>query len=305
MLTSDGTYRNVIVGQHYSWPVYDYAEGRGINATFSEISFFIQRNDTEVLIADKNNGCIRQLDRLTNITELFAGVCEKLRGYSDIVRDGNRLNATFRRINSLFLYKSTLFILESNAQRIRKLDLVSDEVSTVVTSENFTLSHHLPQTMVADSITGLMYVTTTYGLAVYNPTSDTFRYMVSYQQKGYQDGSLDASRWYYNNGMVYLPNNTLIIADINNGHLRIVNLKSENVTTWCFYNPKTLQNCTITKPMALAIIGCSLYVSTYQRISTIQIPESYCRSQITEDQMQWTSKLKNWVSNNNGETIGL
>lgn len=297
ILTTNGHYQQVVVGQHFRWPIYPYAEGIGVNATFSKVSHFVQKNETMVIIADKDNGCIRQLDRLTNNTVCLAGVCEKLTGISQKVVDGKRLDATFRRIDSMALYGSKLYIIESNAQRIRLLDFTTEQVSTVVTSSNFTLSHHKPHTMVVNPITGLMYVTTTYGIAEYNPGSNVFRYMVSYQQKGHQDGMLNESRWYYNDGMVFLINKTLIVADVNNENLRIIDLEAERVATWCFDNPRTISNCTITKPKALGVIDCTVYITTNRKISTIALPEGHClRQQAEEDQISLTS-VPNWVLN--------
>lgn len=297
LLTTDGQSQDVIVGQHGFWPIYDYQEGIGTNATFRTISSFAQLNRTHTLIADRDNGCIRSLNRLTNETSHFSGICEHLKGSPKPAIDGSRLNATFWKINSLTLYKTTLYIVESNSQRIRALDLADERVRTVITADNFTHSHHLPRVIVANWDTDILYVTTRYGIGQYDPSSDNFTYMVKSPQSGFRDGNLLESKWWYNDGMVLLPNNSLIVADVNNNRLRIVDLISNNVTTWCFRYPKAFQNCSITKPNALRLINCTLFISNSKLISTLRLPPWSCGTEIRND---WINIAADWIVNNQG-----
>ena len=54
-----------------------YRQGTGEIARFNGPFSFHQRNSTDVIILDSNNGCIRTLSRLTNSTEILAGLCTK------------------------------------------------------------------------------------------------------------------------------------------------------------------------------------------------------------------------------------
>ena len=72
--TTDGSAIYTIAG---SADQQGYMEGTGSGARFNYVHSFVQFANSQVLIADSYNHCLRTLDRVTNTTNTFAGTCEQ------------------------------------------------------------------------------------------------------------------------------------------------------------------------------------------------------------------------------------
>lgn len=70
--TTDGTIITLEVG---SSTEYGYVEGVGTSARFISLLGFTQISDTVIILVDYLSHCLRQLDRLTMQTSMFAGHC--------------------------------------------------------------------------------------------------------------------------------------------------------------------------------------------------------------------------------------
>lgn len=77
LFTSDGTNANQrLVGVQSPE---DYSTGSGVDgaddARFATIAAFVQPDNSEIIIADRNNFCIRRLTRIGTVTSSVAGAC--------------------------------------------------------------------------------------------------------------------------------------------------------------------------------------------------------------------------------------
>lgn len=274
LLTTDLKTQSVIVGQNYveTSTIIPYKEGVGVNASFTKITAFAQMNRTHVLLADSGHGCIRSVNRLTNMTQHVAGLCQRV-SWSDDLVDSDLQNSRFYRIGSIAYHNQLVFVTEDSKSRIRKIDLQNNIVRTLVDSQNLR-KYDAPQMIVADHIRELIYVSTYFGIAQINITSDKFDYMSYGGEKGDKVGQLAISEWNGASGMTLVPNDTLVVADTLNFKIKVINLKTSSVSTWCFYSDSLKRNCSYIKsPRSFVVKDRMLYLSIEDSISAMKLPD--------------------------------
>ena len=279
LYTTNGPTTTVIVGQTHRFPALDYAEGIGLNATFSKITSFAQINASHVLLADSQRGCIRILDRYTNQTQHFVGLCEKTTRDTPQI-NGNLSHSRFGEISG-FIYlleQNFIYILEQGlTKRITKANIRANQVTTIAAKADFESDYHDPQDGVVDVNRGVVYVSVTYGIAKIDVVDDSFTYLTQQDHSGYQDGPLVLSEFYWSMGMAMFGNDTLIVADANNNKLRIVDLASANVTTWCFNNKMDADRlCYVRRPVPVHIFDCTVYFGLSRLIAKLHLPKMLC-----------------------------
>lgn len=111
-----------------------YIEGAALDARFNGITSFLQLNKTHVVIADYFNHCLRLLNRLTNTTSPYVGVCGKP---GDVV-DGPANQVIFNQPSDVMFDKrdpTKLIILDDYNDAIRSLDTKTMIVSTIFMNE--------------------------------------------------------------------------------------------------------------------------------------------------------------------------
>lgn len=100
-----------------------YVNGNGDNAAFNFPGRMIMLNDNTFLVIDSANYRIRKVNELGDVS-LFAG------NGNPGTQNGNLTSASFYNPKGMALYDSkTLLIAEAGNAKIRKIDLVSGEVS--------------------------------------------------------------------------------------------------------------------------------------------------------------------------------
>lgn len=275
LVTSNGRNQSAVVSQYIRWPFLPYKEGVGANATFSSITSFVQPNEKQVLAADSNHGCIREIDRDTNQTKAVIGICGETSWDTQPV-NGELLKSVFGKITAIAHHVDVVYIIEGDHLRIRKADLKNNRVTTIVAKEDFEQTYHYPREALIDAAKGVVYVTITYGMAQIDIKSDKFNYLTHQESTGYLDGPLFNSQWYWSMGMTMVANDTLVVADANNNKIRVIDLKSMNVSTWCFNNPKSSKLCYIRRPVSVHVHQCTLFFGVYGHIAQLKLPDWSC-----------------------------
>ena len=79
LITSGETTTHLVAG---SSSQIGYREGVGAEARFHTITGFIQISEKLIVVADLWNSCMRLIDRATNKTSVFSGLCQT-GGYQD------------------------------------------------------------------------------------------------------------------------------------------------------------------------------------------------------------------------------
>ena len=297
MLTTniDGTFNDnnteVIVGKYRNQPKslkLPYQEGVGTNATFGEISSFVQRNKTHVYIADGGFKCVRLLDRITNSTSLVAGTCSSMSSSKPV--DGEMLEDQFSTLSGIAYYNDVVYVNQEYSPRsIRKIDFSSGNVTTIVTEQDFHDRRDQPSGIVVVPWLEVAYITVKYGIALLDLRTDSFSYVAENghtsrdpkPSAGHKDGPLQDSLWYYVTSIA-LANNTLFVVDVYNYKLRSIDLKTQKVSTVWFNTTAGPTNRLEGTRSVVAVANCTLFISGKSRtnsfIKTLSLPEELCIS---------------------------
>lgn len=125
---SDGMYAPMLLAGNQSDQ--SYATGMGAAVRFDFITSFAQTNDTDILIADSNNFCVRKFERATTSVSAFIGLCQT---QGDTV--GSSLTARLRSITAMIWDEENdiLYISDNNAgtQKLKSWNQETDMVEFV------------------------------------------------------------------------------------------------------------------------------------------------------------------------------
>ena len=251
LMTSDGTTTHVIAGNSTQ---YGYREGVGDEARFTYIYGFAQISEKLVVVADSNNNCLRLIDRSTNKTSVFSGLCES-RGYED-GSPGQFDYPFFVVIDKRD--KNQLFITDYRNSAVRTVNANSRVVGTFVWSDSLKYIRGITQ----EEESGDLFVTV-----------NNVLYRIPFVQKtvslisgsrlgfsGHKDSTLLDSLFHMPYALIFIKPNTLLIADTWNDMLRVVDMNSDQVTTLNVTNSLNL-------PASLLLTNNSLYVGQYKNIT--------------------------------------
>ena len=251
LMTSDGTTTYLIAGNSAQG---GYREGVGADARFYRITGFAQITEKLVVVADVNNHCMRRIDRATNNTSVFSGQC-KSQGYQD-GRPGQ------------FFYpwsvvmdkrdKNQLLITDSRNKAVRTVDVESQAVGKF--SQSASLNNIMGITQEEKS--GDLYVTAyhaIYKITYIQKTLSLISGSPGRNSHGYRDSTLLDSQFRYPAGLIFITPHTLLVADFWNYKLRLVDMKSDKVTTLRVTN-------SLDRPTSLLLTNNSLYVGQYEKI---------------------------------------
>lgn len=264
--------KDVIVGQDYPGR-FPYQEGSGENTTIGEVGSFRQLNETFVLFSDSTHGCIRSVDRVTNKTERVAGVCREKTWEKSATPDGEVLNATFSKITDFVYYNGLIYATENYETRIRKIDIANNIVTTIATKDNFH-NYQSPRQIVVDPRENCLYVTSYRGIYRVDLETDKVFSLTRAEGINKEDGPLANSTWSGIGAITFLADDTLMVAD--SSTLRVIDLQSMNVSTWCFTYYDHDKNCSyIRVPRALLLNGHTAYIAIDDTIATLELPNWY------------------------------
>ena len=254
--TTDGVNSQILAGNA---TVRGYKEGRAQSALFRTITGFTQISPKRIIIVDKENHCLRLLEYPTYpvfvpLTFVFSGQCQRSGSWNErpalysypwsIVKD--KLNT--RR----------LLVTDSDNGAIRTVDSQTRAVGTFVKSRSIINVKYLAQEKSGD-----MYVTVKY--AIFRITySDKKVTLLSGKATnsggGYRDSNLLKSLYYELYDLMFIGPDTLIVTDAWNSRLRLVDIKSDKVTTLA----------TVSAPYSLFPANNILYLGQKQKIQQIK-----------------------------------
>lgn len=277
LLTSDSKSQHLIVGQPKlnQLTKIPYIEGKGQTATFSKITAFAQVNRTYTLIADSFHGCIRSVDRLTNITQHVAGICKE-RVYSwETHTDGKLSEATFHVISTMEYHQGVIYVVENAKKTVRKVSMQEGEVTTIVAKDRFR-KYDVPRRLLFDQFRKMIYITAFNGLSQFDLSTGSFSYLT--QEYGNSSkGHLRTSEWSGASEIIFIDQDTLLVTDTFNGKLKAIDLKSMTVNTWCFQYAPSKTSCEYYRsPAAMTLMSCTVYLSIARGIQKLELPLWFC-----------------------------
>ena len=220
------------------------------------INGFHQISENEILVADYKKNCVRMVVRHKGDfqTPVIAGKCEENGGYVD----GKALDARFNYPHNIIASPTigSFYIIEHT--QIRILNTINGIVSTLL--------HH-PANVIWDAKLSpskefLYYVTSChlYKHAISAGQTELFAGKEGYCGRGDSLG-LHQATFLGLSSLLFLNNYTILISDSTQGNLRIVNICSNTVSTFCIPSqidekksmfiagPKTV--CSLPKPQTI------------------------------------------------------
>ena len=249
LMTSDGTTTHLIARNSTQG---GYREGVGADARFGYITGFAQISEKLVVVADTKNHCMRLTDRTTNKTSAFSGQCES-HGY----KDGRP--SRFHRPHSVVIDtrgKYQLLITDHWNAAVRTVDVMSQAVSTFVKDDTLDDIRGITQeeksgdlyVTVASVVFRITYTQRTVSLISGSPGTD-----------GYRDSALLDSLFYWPHELILIAPHILLVVDGSNDKLRLLDMKSDKVTTLNVTNSPNY-------PTSLLLTNNSLYVGQWRKI---------------------------------------
>lgn len=232
----------------------DYQEGVTSLAKFGKIEGVVSMNTypNKVWVADSDFSCIRVIDRVQYKTAEFAGKCKKFTR-----RDGTLNIAGIQRISSLVYYAANAMIfLDNNRRSIRKLSKI-DQLNLWKIKTIHTATININSLAVHPESKRVFMLRYRNISRVISGNREVF--VLGGPFGNHSDGTFTTSLVRNPQNMLFLSNDTFLIADYGNHVIRVANLKTSRVTTLCLpqfstpYEVKegSIQECKLIYPMQL------------------------------------------------------
>ena len=207
-----------------------YVEGIGTNARYDGVSGFVQLNAEEVVVADSGNYCLRLLKRSNGQTSTFAGSCTNQGNV-----DGSFTSARFERIRDIVYHtgRNSLFIIDADNRAIRELDIATQTVSTLIQLRP-TSFFGQPARLTLDPSEGNIYFSGSSMLAKVNIATKALTFLTPItSETGFKDGALPTAKINNPSELIFLNEDTILIADALNQRLRVIDLKTSSISSIC------------------------------------------------------------------------
>ena len=202
-----------------------YREGVGSDAWFDGISGIVQTTSGYV-VTDSWNNCIRMIQPNSQKswnTVRYAGKCTMPGS-----EDGRRLSARFSHPNGLIKQGNNIYIADTKAKTIRKLDMDTESVTTIHRSEALE-----PKRLVLGKTSEEFYVTADHGILQIQASKETW--LVGSATSSIEVGKkpFSAARFSYPLGITWLGANFLLVADQESDSIKVVDLYRQRVESIC------------------------------------------------------------------------
>lgn len=252
-----------------------YMEGVGRAARFGWITGFAQLNETHVMIVDSQNHCLRIVDRRINTSGKFVGEC----GTSGYL---NGLSAYFDSPSSVIVDQvnskdlknpDILLVTDTRNNAVRFVDVKLRSVSTYLNKKN---ALNYPIGLTFDPRTSNLFTTNSNDIMAHNVEDDSDIRITGNHSKGWKDGKLQDASFGVPTAVLSLRDHLLLVADQDNGVLRILDLLRKNVSSICRNGTDGAQegnatSCQLNTPRSLLLLSDGyLYIGQYRRITRIK-----------------------------------
>lgn len=242
-----------------------YREGVGVAARFGQLSGFYQINNRKVIVADFYNHCLRQVDRRTGQTMLFAGTCTKA-GYAD------GTSALFQHPMSIIpdnQNKGKMLVTDRSNKVVRHVDITTKVVSTFFKYKELPFGLY---DITQDVSRGDLYMTTdnaVYQLGYHNKEMRLLAGDPS--RRGYNDGDFADALFNFPQKLLLIDNERkLLVAGKYNHRLRVLDRDTNTTYSICTgtsgHSNGDTNSCSLHNPQSLMVSQDSLYIGEWQNI---------------------------------------
>ena len=150
--------------------------------------------------------------------------------------------------------KNQLLITDGTNAAVRTVDVMSQDVDTFLKSDSFKDLKDITQ----EEKSGDLYLTARHAVYRIKYVEKTVS-LISGYGSGYGGGTLLESLFNWPLELTFIRPETLLVADYNNNKLRLLEMKSDSVTTLNVTN-------LLSRPTSLLLTNDSLYVGQYKKI---------------------------------------
>ena len=268
--TTDGTTTWLIAGSPSSS---GYSTSSGSSARFYYLSGFHQVSATRVFLVDRNNHCMRMLDRTSNASYVsYAGYCRSS-GYAD----GTSRARFYYPQSAIADKKATgrLLVTDQSNHAIRHVYTNYHGYQYVTTFYRSTSSLRNPTGITQEHTSGDLFITLlthyvyklAYSLKALTLLSGT-------GSRGFQDGFSCQTRFSSPYELLLLRPHKLLIADSHNHRLRVLDLNSLMTSSLSSGTSGTVDGnltaCTLQYPFSSAVVNGSLFIGQNGAIREIK-----------------------------------
>lgn len=230
------------------------------------MSGFIQLSDSLVVAVDFYNHCLRSLNRVTQQTSVYSGVCmepdwvdgeePKFRQPSSVIRD--------------VMSTAVLIITEHGNEALRTINMNNMTGGTLIRSSLLSNPHGLTQ----HPTSGDLYISVHHSIVTYHYSQKVLTILTGSGHPSFQDGRFSEAAFYYPAAvLLLLEANQLIVSDNTNYRLRILDLDTSTTSSICsgVYGQVdgNLRTCQLLEVAAVTVIDGVLYIGESKSIRFI------------------------------------
>ena len=239
-----------IAGNSSAW---GYRDGVDDEALFDVISGFTQITSSTVVVADRNNHCLRQIDRSTRRVSHYAGVC-RTSGYEDGAAD----QAKFVWPWSVYVNKNNntnLLVTDKGNKALREVSTITQRVITLMSVAQYSpyaIAWH-PRN------NSIIYISCYCVVITVDMTSVSSGYNTltgSYCTEDRDDS------WLYD--IIFLTDATLLLADAQYNQLYVYNINTNTSHSICTGERDSLDGdisqCKLYFPSSLLRVNNHIYM---------------------------------------------
>ena len=235
LFTSNGTESTVIAGHPSD---VGYQEGIREEAIFDNIRGFAQISSLQVVVSDQKNNCLRMIDRTTDSTSPFSGVCDSVD------------SPLFRPYGVMLDKKNSSHIFATVPTSVVTVNMETGNISTFYDSTPNPVQYF---TQAPDGDVFVSYNHVIYKISYF---SRELTLISGDSDFGSADGTLLEARYNAPRELQFLTEYTLLVADMKNNMLRLIDLSAENVTS-IEVCQSDMPGC---RPMSLLMTNDTLFV---------------------------------------------
>lgn len=230
---------------------HSFSEGDNNETEFDTITGFSLITDTQLLLIDSNNHCLRHFDRRNGTTIRYAGQCQ-VPGHED----GDMLSAKFYHPQQMVYSndKKLAHITDKDNKAIRQIVVGATNETEVETWLQLT---HPPNGIATDRTELFFFVTTaTEVLQIDRRTKEIFP-LIESKSPGFQDGYFESARFDHPYNIEHLES-MLLVTEPKSNRVRVLSLPTGTVSSLCNgkvgpTSASTVENCQIEKPLSIIV----------------------------------------------------
>lgn len=255
-----------IVGDAYQS---GYLEGFGDEARFWFITSFVQLDENQILVVDRQNSCLRSVTLNGRRTQTYTGVCTeagdlhegKYGAPNSVIRDNQR--------------PGILLISDERSFGIREFDTARRAGGVFYGNKVMLHGKFWPNVMTQHSISGDLYMTVANMIYSINYRSKQLTYVAGGSSNVFRDGVFHEATFNHPVGILLVnEGKTILVAEYKGRRVRQLELEKKMTSSICHKESAVVgvsaNSCGFYYPYSLLANGSELLIGEWGRIGKIR-----------------------------------